>query len=164
MTSKRVLWGASLALKMEKVPSKRLSKKYIGKIPKIAKKWLHNGQLPLSFLGTFLMIFSRGASTPENHVFFAKNHCFLYKNAVVLANPCVQNYTHGPPSPHKLARRYTGLPAQYINISWHIPDIPVGWVCSGDPCWILITNSTAGGRGPTKACLRNRVAAELWTY
>ena len=67
---------------------------------------------PLSFLGTFLIIFSRGASTPENNVFLIKNHCFLYKNAVVLANRCVQNYTHGPPSPHKLARRYTGLPAQ----------------------------------------------------
>ena len=37
---------------------------------------------------------------------------FHNKNALVLANRCVQNYTDGPPSPHKLARRYTGLPAQ----------------------------------------------------
>ena len=61
MTSKRVLWGASLALKMEKVPSKRLSKKtwkkYIGKYPKIAKKWANTGHTHLSFLGTFLSIF-----------------------------------------------------------------------------------------------------------
>ena len=41
---------------------------------------------------------------------------FHNKNALVLANRCVQNYTDGPPSPHKLARRYTGLPAQYQNI------------------------------------------------
>ena len=61
MTSKRVLWGASLALKMEKVPSKRLSKKtwkkYIGKYPKIAKKWPKTGYHLHSFLSTFLLIF-----------------------------------------------------------------------------------------------------------
>ena len=61
MTSKRVLWGASLALKMEKVPSERLSKKtwktYIGKSPKISKKWPKTGHLHLSFLGTFWLLF-----------------------------------------------------------------------------------------------------------
>ena len=40
---------------------------------------------------------------------------FHNKNALVLANRCVQNYTDGPPSPHKLVRRYTGLPAQYTG-------------------------------------------------
>ena len=61
MTSKRVLWGASLALKMEKVPSKRLSKKtakkYIRQYAKIAKTCLKTGQDLHSFLGTFLLIF-----------------------------------------------------------------------------------------------------------
>ena len=53
-------------------------------------------------------------------LFLIKITAFLYKNAVVLANRCVQNYTHGPPSPHQLARRYTGLPAQYIYIYIYI--------------------------------------------
>ena len=61
MTSKTVLWGANLALKMEKVASKMLwkktLKKYIGKYPKIAKKWSKPGQGQRSFLGTFLSIF-----------------------------------------------------------------------------------------------------------
>ena len=61
MTSKRVLWGASLALKLEKVPSKRLAKKtwktYIGTYPKFAKKCLKTGQVGHRFLGTFLIIF-----------------------------------------------------------------------------------------------------------
>ena len=122
MTSKRVLWGASLALKMEKVPSKRLSKKHEKMHRKIYKnsakvtpKWMPP-QLFGHFFQHFWRLVSRGASTPKNHVFLIKITAFLYKNAVVLANRCVQNYTHGPPSPHKLARRYTGLPAQLYMI------------------------------------------------
>ena len=94
---------------------KKTSKKYIGKYPKIAKKLPQNGHAPLSFLGTFLIIFGSwflGVPQHQKIMFFAKNHCFLCKNAVVLANRCMQHYTHGLPSPHKLARRYTGLPAQ----------------------------------------------------
>jgi len=56
-----MLWGVSLALKMEKVPSKRLSKKrqkkHSGKYPQIVKKWPKTGQVGHRFLGTFLIIF-----------------------------------------------------------------------------------------------------------
>ena len=83
MSCKRVLGGASLALKMEKVPSKRASKKHIKhthrKISKNIEKRPKHGHVHLSFLGTFLMIFSWGASTPENHAFFDKNHRFFIK-------------------------------------------------------------------------------------
>ena len=105
ITSQRLLWGASLARKMEKVPCGRVSKKTskkkaTGNIPKYQKS-APNGDIQVVAFGVpFWLLFCRDASIPGNYDMFDQKRAFFHRKRFRSGQPLrAKLYTWAPQVP-----------------------------------------------------------------